>query len=162
MSKRLDLSKSSFIANETEYHFSSRLSLNRWVEFEKHQIKLGFGKDFESILKHLQNAVDMANKGKGIEAWNTIYNIITSVGDKLENRMDTALHIAALFINTKDEDDSKVDNALFNKKIEDWKKEGYDSLDFFQLAANLVTGFVESLQRTSLATLEAQPTSRKK
>ena len=152
-SKRIDFTKQSFEANGMKYTWNGRLSLDRWQEFERLQPRLGFGKSFEDILKNLKLAVDMGNKGKGIEAWNVIFNIISGVSDKLENRLDTALHIAALFINRIDEDVTKVDISLFNEKIKDWTEEGFDAMDFFSLAANLVTGFVEALQATSLNTL---------
>ena len=96
----------------------------------------------------------MANKGKGIEAWNIIINIKEGISHKLENRLDTALHISALFINREAEDITKVDEALFNEKIKDWTKEGFDAMDFFSLASNLVGGFVDALHETSLNTLE--------
>lgn len=155
-SKRLDLTKKSFEANGIKYQWNSRLSLDRWMEFEKLQPRLGFGKDFESILKNINTSIDLANKGKGIEAWNVIINLKLGISDKLENRLDTALHIAALFINREDEDTTKIDSALFDSKIKDWTEEGYDAMDFFHLAANLVTGFVEALQKTSLNTLQEE------
>jgi hypothetical protein len=155
-SKRIDFTKTSFEANGIKYLWNGRLSLERWQEFEKLQPRLGFGKDFESILKNINLSIDMANKGKGIEAWNIIINIKSGISDKLENRLDTALHIAALFINREDEDLTKVDSALFDLKIKDWTEEGFDAMDFFSLAANLVSGFVEALQQTSLNTLQKE------
>ena len=154
--KRIDFTQKSFEANGVKYVWNGRLSLERWQEFEKLQPRLGFGKDFEAILKNINLSIDMANKGKGIEAWNIIINIKKGISDKLENRLDTALHIAALFINREDEDTTKVDSALFTQKIKDWTEEGYDAMDFFSLAANLVTGFVEALQQTSLTTLKTE------
>ncbi len=151
--KHIDFSQKSFEANGNKYSWSGSLSLARWMEFEKLQPRLGFGKDFETILKNINLSIDMANKGKGIEAWNVIINIKNSISDKLENRLDTALHIAALFINRQDEDTTKVDAALFGEKIKDWTLEGFDAMDFFSLAANLVSGFVEALQATSQNTL---------
>ena len=147
--KKIDFTKKSFTANGVKYHWDGKLSLARWMEFENLQPRLGFGKDFESIYKNLKLSVDMANKGKTIEAWNIILNITNTVGDKLENRLDTALHIAALFINREKEDKTVVDAALFQEKINDWKVEGFDAMDFFSLAANLVTGFVDALRQTS-------------
>lgn len=152
--KHLDFNEKSFIANGIKYSWSGSLSLARWQEFEKLQPRLGFGKDFETILKNLNTSIDLANKGKGIEAWNIIINIKSGISYKLENRLDTALHIAGLFINREDEDVTKVDEVLFKEKINDWTKEGFDAMDFFSLASNLVGGFVQALQETSLNTLE--------
>ena len=160
--KKIDFTKKSFEANGHKYYWDGKLSLNRWTQFENLQTKLGFGKDFEAIHKNLKLAVDMGNKGKGIEAWNIIFNIISGIGDKLENRLDTALHIAALFINRKDEDKTICDTAIFEEKIADWKEEGFDAMDFFSLAANLVTGFVEALQQTSQNTLEKMAAEKSK
>lgn len=147
--KRLNLKDKQFVANGISYYIGERLSLDRWTEFEKQQPKLGFGKDFQSIFNSLSTAIDYGNKGKGIEAWNIVLNLKQSVNDHLENRMDTALYICALFINRKDENQKTVDKNLFEEKINDWRVEGYDSLDFFSLAANLVSGFIQASQETS-------------
>lgn len=152
--KKLDFKEKSFIANGIKYTWDGSLTLARWQEFEKLQPRLGFGKDFETILKNINLSIDLANKGKGIEAWNIIINIKEGISHKLENRLDTALHISALFINREDEDITKVDEALFNEKIKDWTKEGFDAMDFFSLASNLVGGFVDALHETSINTLE--------
>ena len=113
------------------------------------QPKLGFGLDFQTLYDRLKMSVDYGNKGKGIEAWNIIFNIIQNIGEKLDDRTDTAFHIAALFIMREGEDAKVVDKAIMEEKINDWIEEGYDALDFFQLGANLVGGLVEALQETS-------------
>lgn len=152
--KRLDFSKNTFEANGHTYKISTDLTVDRWQAFEKLQPKMGFGMDFETLYSRLSQAVDYANKGKGVEAWNIVLNLKESVSNKLENRMDTAMDICALFINLDGEDLRSIDPDLMQAKKNDWQIEGYSALDFFHLAANVVTGFVEALQQTSLSTLE--------
>jgi hypothetical protein len=125
------------------------LTVSRWEEFEKLQPRLGFGLDFAGIFSTLNLSIDLANKGKGVEAWNLIYNLKTSVGERLENRIDSAMSICCLFLNREDEDITSVDIELFKEKVSDWKQEGIAAVDFFVLASNLVRGFVEALQTDS-------------
>lgn len=152
--KQIDLTQKEFTANGHRYKINGDLSVNRWNEFEKLQPRLGYGLDFESLHGKLKTWLKFTNEGKGVEAMNIIYNLLTSIDSKLENRQQTALEICALFINRDDEDPGKFDRETSEEKILDWKIEGYSMMSFFQLAANLVGGFVEALQEISQSTSE--------
>jgi len=94
----------------------------------------------------LKKSVDLANKGKGLEAWNIIFNLMEEVGkNDLDNRMHNGMYICALFIVEENEDLTVWDEQLANKKIENWNKEGYDVNNFFRIAANLVNGYISTL-----------------
>ena len=66
--KRLDLSKSKFMANGNEYHVSETMSIDRFMEFERLQAHVGFGKDFESIYNGLKKAYENMNTNKLADA----------------------------------------------------------------------------------------------
>lgn len=163
--KKIDLSQSSFEANGVTYYIKDTLSVERYREFEKYQVTFGFAREFKQIYDMLVKSVDLANKGKGLEAWNIIFNLKEEIGkNNLDNRMHNGMYICALFIVEENEDLTSWDEQLANKKIDNWNKEGYDVNSFFQLAANLISGYItvleEIFQNTSevAATIEAMET----
>ena len=153
--KKLDLSQSSFEANGLTYYIKDTLSVERYRWFEKYQVTFGFAREFKQIYDMLNKSVDLANKGKGLEAWNIIFNLKEEIGkNNLDNRMHNGMFICALFIVEDGEDLTAWDEQLANKKIENWNKEGYDVNSFFQLAANLVTGYIDILDSIFQSTSE--------
>ena len=151
--KTLDYNQSSFEANGKTYYVKNSLSVERFRHFEKYQVDFGFGRTYKSISESLRKSIELANKGKGLEAWNIIFNLMNAVGDSLDKRVNNGMLICALFIVTEDEDLTKWDEQEQLNKINDWNTEGYDVNSFFRLAANLVEGFIgdleEVLQNTS-------------
>lgn len=144
--KQLDWNATEFEANGIKYYVKQSLSVERFRWFEKYQIDFGFGRTYKSIADSLKKAVEFGNKGKGIEAWNIVLNLISAIGDGLEKRSNNAMLMCALFIVTEDEDLTKWDEQEQMAKINNWNKEGYDVNSFFQLAANLVHGFIDDLE----------------
>ncbi len=146
--KHLDWDSTEFTANGIKYFVKQSLSVERFRWFEKYQIDFGFGRTYKSIADSLKKAVELGNKGKGIEAWNIILNLISAIGDGLEKRTNNAMLLCALFIVSEDEDLTKWDEQEQLIKIKNWNDEGYDVNSFFQLAANLVHGFIDDLEAT--------------
>ena len=160
--KQIDLTQSSFIANGVTYFIKDSLSVERYRFFEKYQVTFGFAREFKQIYDLLVQSVDLANKGKGLEAWNIVFNLKEQIGkNNLDNRHHNGMYICALFIVTETEDLTTWDEHIADVKIANWNKEGYDVNSFFRLAANLVTGYIDCLdeifQNTSevAATIEA-------
>jgi hypothetical protein len=151
--KKIDFSTNSFEALGITYYIKPSLSVERWKWFEKYQNHFAFGKTFQVIYDLLKNSVDFANKGKGLEAWNIIFNLMQTVGKNLDDKSHPALLICALFIATEDEDLTKWDEQQAEKKIKAWNDEGIDINSFFQLASNFVTGFLTALDEISQDTL---------
>ena len=144
--KRLDLEATEFEANGKKYFVKQSLSVERFRWFEKYQVDFGFGRTYKSIADSLKKSVELGNKGKGIEAWNIILNLTNAIGEGLEKRTNNAMMICALFIVIEDEDLTKWDEQEQLIKIADWNEEGFDVNSFFQLAANLVQGFIADLE----------------
>lgn len=144
--KKLDFEATEFMAAGKKYYIKQSLSVERFRWFEKYQVDFGFGRTYKSIADALKKAVELGNKGKGIEAWNIVINLYMSIGEGLEKRTNNAMMLCALFIVTDDEDLTKWDEQMQLAKISDWNDEGYDVNSFFQLAANLVSGFIEDLE----------------
>lgn len=152
--KHIDLEASSFTANQKEYFIKPTLTVKRFIEYEKLQNHFAFGKTFEEIYKDLKSAIELGDKGKGIEAWSMIVNLRDGIAEKLEDRTHPALLLCSLFVVLKDEDLSKWDQQEAELKIKDWETEGIAMMDFFRLAANLVTNFIPILDEISQSSLK--------
>jgi hypothetical protein len=124
----------------------SSLTVERFRYFERYQIDFGFGRSYKSVADSLKKAVEFGNKGKGIEAWNIVLNLISAIGEGLDKRQNNAMMLCALFIVGEDEDLAKWNEDEQLLKIKDWNDAEYDVNDFFRLAANLVSGFIEDLE----------------
>jgi len=145
-----------FTANGTEYYVKNSLSVERFKQYEKLQLNFGFGRTFDSIAQALNKSVDLANKGKGLEAWNIVFNLKEAVGKDMDKRSHAAFYLCALFICTEGEDLTVWDEQLAEKKIADWNTEGIDASSFFRIAVGLVNGFMENLEATSQDISEVQ------
>lgn len=152
--KELNFSENAFVANGTQYFVNSSLSVERFRWFEKYQVNFGFAKDFKSIYAALKKSIELANKGKGVEAWNQVFNLYEQVGKIVDEEyvFHQAFMICALFINTDGEDLTSWDEAKAQIKINDWNKEGISATSFFQLAANLTSGYIDALEEISQST----------
>lgn len=158
--KRLPFDKGEFMANGVKYKIKHTLTLARFIEFEKLQNHFGFGLTFSGIVAKLDEAVDYANKGKGVQAWNCIFNLKEGIAYRIEDRTHPALLLSSLFIVTDDEDLTQWNEEEQRVKIENWNKEGYDVNDFFQLASNLVANFLPIYGEVSQSISDkARPTS---
>lgn len=149
--KEIDFSQSSFVANGTTYYIKQSLSIERYRWYEKYQVNLGFARDFKSIHSELKKSIDLANKAKGVEAWNHVFNLYEQVGKIVDEQatIHQGFLICALFICTEDEDLTEWDENIALKKIADWNKEGFSAMSFFQLAANLTQGYIDALEEIS-------------
>jgi hypothetical protein len=140
--KHIDLSSNTLPANGVDYEIKYSLTVERWKAYEKLQNHFAFGLAFEEIEGKIKQSIDYANQGKGIEAWNIIYNLREGIAYRLEDRQHPALLLLSLFIVAPGEDLTTWNEADQTTKIENWNKEGYDVNDFFLLASNLVKGFL--------------------
>jgi hypothetical protein len=141
--KRIDFSLPYIEACGVKYHVKKTLSVDRWRQFEDLQAKVGFGKSFQELFDSVRKAYEKLQEPKIADASVILHNIMLGVKDKLDKRHDPALQICALFINGEDEDEKVYDEEVMNKKIENWRKEGYAIQDFFTMAWNLVPGCIE-------------------
>ena len=150
--KRLNLTGgkvTEFEANGHSYKFASQISIDRFIEFERLQAHVGFGKDFKGIHEILKDTYDLLNKSKPADAAVKVHNLLNGVGYNLEKRDHPVLQMCALFLNRADEDVKVYDEDLMSEKIADWRTEGYSIEDFFQLAFNFVEGFIPILNETT-------------
>jgi hypothetical protein len=139
--KRIDLTKSSFMANGKEYFIEHGFSIERYCEYQILEKELAFGYTFSKLYEELTTIYNLMNKTKFVECAVMLHNITNGIS-KVSEREPTMLKLCALFINTADEDRTTVNADLIGRKLEDWKLEGYDVRDFFTLALNTLDGFI--------------------
>lgn len=149
--KRIDLTKTSFVANGTEYFVQSTLTIARFCEFQILEKELAFSMSFQNVFKEINEACEMMNEVRFVDVAVKLDNLRRGIA-KLEEKEPTALKICTLFINTADEDPSIWNNDLMTKKIEDWKAEGIAIQDFFQFALTSVGGFISIYKKMSEVT----------
>jgi len=130
-----------FTANGVKYVIHTSLSINRFEQFEKLQVQVGYGVDFRNLFKNLRKSYDYLNGGQPADAAVMVYNIMNGVKNNIDDRDNEVLDLCALFICREDEDLAQYDEKLNKAKKEDWALEGIAMESFFSLAFNLVNGF---------------------
>lgn len=143
--KRIDFEKGKFTANGKTYTIEGALSIERYAELQLLEKELAYGFTVKEIFNKLKQLWDFLNKMKFAEAAVLIRDLMAGA-TRVAERTPTTLKICALFINTDDEDRATITQEMINKKIEDWKAEGLDMRDFFQVASSSVNGFLEVYQ----------------
>lgn len=137
--KTLDPTARSFTAGGETYYIETKLSIERYAEFQILEKEAGLGTTFENFYTAVSAAYQDLNQLKAADASVKLHNILAGCAN-LERKEPTLLKICALFMNTKDEDRTTVDEDLISSKIEAWSKE-YDIAGFFRIALNTVSGF---------------------
>ncbi len=155
--------KTSFTANGKEYFLTSKLSIARFVEFEKLGIIHGFGKDFQAVFSDLADIYECLENQKIASAAVKVSNLLQGVTRVLqESDHHPILKICALFINTKDENVKEYNEAVIESKIQDWYAEGFNFDDFFLLASSLVKGYMSAYEKITADFSKLEATLRKK
>lgn len=157
--KRIDFTKNSFIANGKEYFIESGLSISRFCEYQILEKEAAFSTTFSGMFGELRGVYDLLNSVKFVEASVKLDNLMSGIS-KLQEKEPTLLKMAALFINTADEDRSTITADQITRKIEDWSHE-YDVRDFFTFALSTIKGFTEVYSNGTQNTLAQTETKRK-
>lgn len=143
-----------FNANGKEYIIRQSLTIERFEEFEKLQIQVGYGVDFRGMFGNLRKAYDYLNASQPADAGVLLYNTMNGVKNEIDGRENEVLQLCALFICTENEDLTIFDENLMKAKIDDWKIEGIAMESFFTLAFNLVNGFIPVYNQVSASISE--------
>ena len=138
--REIDFSKKYFECDGRKFYVRDSLSFVRYRELQKLNLEFGYSATFNDIFKNIRTAWDFLNATKLGEAAVVLHNIMYGVVS-LEEKNDPALRLCALFIDEDGEDPTVYDEGKMREKIECWSKE-LTVLPFFQLAANLVPGWM--------------------
>lgn len=155
--KRIDFNTGVFEANGTQYTIEGGLSIERYCELQTVEKEMAFGVTFKALYDNIQRAYDLQNKQKFADVSVLLNDIIRGMV-KVQEKEPFALKICTLFINAEGEDRRDFSMDLMTKKINDWKTEGIDMRDFFQVAFDSMPGYIEIYQKISRI-ISAQPGS---
>lgn len=153
--KEVNIEDGSFIANGTEYLIENKIAVGRYADFQKLEFMVGFQAGFYGAFENMKSAYNSLNAGKYADAAVMLHNTMTGVNN-IENRLDACIMMAALFLNTKDEDRTTIDEAMVAKKRHDWEAEGIDITFFLRFAASAVHGFIPIYREIFQTTLKKQ------
>ena len=157
-----------FISNGTKYFFNlDAIANDRIVEFLElsPQINLGMNvASFHKILTDtlskltpltLETTIEQVIEARGV-LFDAIKVIEETSTDKLSQaQVDKVWRFCTLFINREGEDTTKVDPAVMNAKISDWKKD-MDFNSFFLLQRHVSKSFPLQLDLTSFQIIMEQ------
>jgi hypothetical protein len=138
----------SFLANGTKYLIQSALTVGRFEHFERLQLKLAYGTEFQEIHETIAEAMKFINAQQQGDAYVTLSNFRERVNE-IGQRKHPMLMLCTLFITRENEDLTTWTEADATDKIEDWEKEALDVADFFVLAFGLVRGLSEAYEGSS-------------
>lgn len=159
--KRLDLNKSEWEINGNNYYLQPNISAGRYKQYEKYSVAFGYGVDFETVYSTQATIINMLNDGKTVEGHAALYNLHTSMKNRIEDRANRAMKVCSVFILREDEDPAKFDEKIAKEKIKDWEEGGVAMNDFFRLAFNLVPGLLDALEKDSLKDSNSQSKKKK-
>ena len=155
--KRIDFKKNHILCEKEfegnnkprKYYFTDTLSIERYEIFEDLEMLVAKGRSYADIYKSEMKIHEYLNAGKMADAAIENHNSMILVREKLEKRHHSVMRMVALFANIEGEDTKKYDELVIEKKILDWKNEGFAMNDFFSLAFNLVEDYLESYKQVS-------------
>lgn len=146
--KRIDFDKGKFTANGQDYTIEGTLSIERYAELQLLEKELAYNFTVKGIFDQLRKMWELLNKMKFAETVVILSDLMRGA-KKAQERQPTILKICALFINTETENRATITQDMIEKKINDWKAEGIAMQDFFVVASNSVTGFLEVYRTVS-------------
>lgn len=130
-----------------KFFVKESISFARYRELQKINLEFGYSATFLDIFKRVREAWDFLNASKQADAAVVLHNIMYGVVS-LENKDDPALRVCALFIDEEGEDPTIYDEGKMREKIECWAAE-LSVTPFFQLASNLIPGWISAYQNLS-------------
>lgn len=153
--RAVDLKEKTFVANGKRYVITDKISIERWKQYEKLQLRLTYGVSFDELNNNIKKAFALLNKPnpEPLNAGIILHNIMNGIKDADdEKRVPPGLLMCTLVMNTEDEDVSVYNEQIAMDKINDWREEGLDILTFFSWALNSIKGF----RGTYLSFIQAQ------
>lgn len=147
-----DLNAKSFTANGTEYFISNEMPIYRMAISQKLELEFGFGASFAELVNTHKELYTLLNDRKFVDCAVKVYNTLNGMAQVDELKIG-CVEFCTLFINTAGEDISIYDQAVMEKKKEDWNKGLISPRFFFQLAALYTNGFISAYKGLIQGTL---------
>lgn len=143
---KIDAETKTFSANGKTYIVENSISFDRWEFYLAEQPALAFGCTIPELAQAFLQIYNAVNDNKMADIAVIARDKLKGLKEINERKTHSALRMAALFINTADENRAIINEDMINQKINDWKMEGLDVTGFFQLALHIIPGFMESLK----------------
>ena len=141
----------SFTANGHKYYIESKLSIERFIAYQKLEIELAYDVGFLGVIQNLNKAISHLNKLELVNASVVLSNTILGIQEN-GNKKIPALDLCSLFINREDEDRRIITDEMMIEKQKDWEKEGIEVSFFLTCAYNFVRGYRDYLKNISHTT----------
>jgi hypothetical protein len=146
--RTLNFSESkTFECDGRKFALAESISFARFMELQKLILEFGFSADFQDMFKNLRILYDNLNSLKFADSAVIVHNMMYGI-IKLDDKEDSALKIASLFINEEGEDVTVYDVAKTKDKINCWSKE-LDVTPFYNLAVSLVPAWTTAFKHVS-------------
>lgn len=146
--KNIDNNAKSFEANGKTYIVEiGKLSIERYIIFQKLEVELPYNGGFAGVMKSHKKVKEHLNKIELYDAIVELDNIDNCLKKADKDKRVPAIDICSLFLNTKDEDRRYMSNELLAEKQEDFEKEGIPSDFFLHLASELIIGYRQYLNQ---------------
>lgn len=135
----------SFEANGKTYHLTDKLSIERFIAFQKLEVEFAYGVGFNGVMKSLNKSIDYLNKLELVNAAVELSNTRDSIKRNDLDKRVPAVDMCSLFLNTKDEDVRVITDEMLAEKQKDFTEAGIPISFFLDLAKNLTIGFRQHL-----------------
>lgn len=147
--KELDPKEKTFVANGNTYDIEESFSYARWMMYEKLQIELSYGITFQAMFQQLKEIWEELQEMHFGKCCVLVFNLMSGVKNKLDDRIHPALRMCALFINKPDEDRRTITEEQIKAKLDDWEKEGIAVNSFFVLAIGFIPNFISAYKEVT-------------
>lgn len=150
--RKLDFNEvTDFECGGRHFYISEHLGFIRYKKSQEFMLEFGYSMSFIDIFNNLGKAEEAFNQHKYFDMATIIYKIREGI-KAINDKDDPALRLCALFINERDEDITKYDEAQMKAKINCWASE-LEVSPFFHLAANFVSDWTNVYQKYILSGL---------
>jgi hypothetical protein len=158
--KFIDPDAREFKANKKDYFIEPPISTARWREYETMAIEIQYGlspRELFGKLISIDNILGSktANQNDAIVMLRDLIGSVAGIAD----RKTPIFRICSLFMNTTNEDRTKITEAMIKEKIEDWTIEGIDAFFFIRHSITFMPGLLESYNE-SIQTFSPKNTKR--
>lgn len=139
-------------ASGTKYIVHSTLTVAGYEKLEELKIQMQVGNSAADLLKMLQVAYDVLNKGKFADTAVHLYNCI-NIAERIEDDRHPAwLLMLTLFLRPEGSDLAVWDEETAGQWIDDLNAAGYDAAGLFSLASIVTKEYAFFWQHNSHAT----------
>jgi hypothetical protein len=145
--KEISIEAKSFEANGKTYFLEQKLSIERFIAYQKLEVELAYQSGFAGVMRSLKKGVEHLNKMQLVDAAVELTNTMDCMRKADKDKRQPAVDLCSLFLNTKDEDRRVITDEMLMTKQQDFETAGIPIDFFLHLATNLVSGYRQHLEK---------------